>query len=236
MTCISENLFQLNQQITDAASRYHRDPNALTLLAVSKTQPVESLREAIEAGQRHFGENYIQEASQKIGALAHEDLVWHFIGPIQSNKTKYIAEAFQWVHSVDRIKIVERLQAQRSSHLPPLNVCIEVNIDNEETKSGVRASEIIPLAQKIVSSSNLKLRGLMVIPKASETFEEQCQPFRAVKVLVDRLNQLGFGLDTLSMGMTHDFEAAIKEGATILRIGTAIFGSRMNSPARDCAN
>ena len=226
MLNVAENLARLRDTMVQAASRYHRPADSVTLVAVSKMQPLVKIEEAIQAGQRHFGENYVQEAIPKITALKNKDLIWHFIGPIQSNKTKLIAEHFQWVHGIDRLKIAERLQAQRSPFLPPLNCCIEVNIDNEKTKSGVNEADMIPLAQKIIGMPCLKLRGFMVIPKVYDSFEDQCRVFERVKMLFDRLSQQGLGMDTLSMGMSHDFEAAIASGATMIRIGTAIFGER----------
>jgi len=223
---IADYLLSIRQRIAQFAERYYRSAEAVSLLAVSKTQPVDRIIEAFEAGQHDFGESYVQEAIDKIHALKFYPISWHFIGPIQSNKTKWIAELFQWVHSVDRLKIAERLQAQRSPFLPPVNVCIQVNIDEEETKSGVAPADVILLAQKIVGMPNLKLRGLMAIPAPKNTLEKRRESFRKVRVLFEQLNQKGFALDTLSMGMSDDFEAAIAEGATIIRLGTAIFGTR----------
>ena len=199
----------------------------MRLLAVSKTFPAAAVREAYLAGQTAFGENYLQEALDKMDALRDLPLEWHFIGPIQSNKTRAIAENFAWVHSVDRLKIAERLSAQRPPHLPPLNVCLQVNVSGEESKSGVAPEEVMELAQAVAPLPNLKLRGLMTIPSpATGEMEQQRMPFAEMRVLLDQLNLQGMALDTLSMGMSHDFPAAIMEGATIVRIGTAIFGSR----------
>lgn len=223
---ISGNIKTIQDKIRETAKRCQRDPDGITLIAVSKKQPIEKIKAAIQAGQKHFGESYVQEALPKITALTSPSLCWHFIGPIQSNKTQWIAENFQWVHSVDRIKIAERLDKQRSPFLPPLHVCIEINIDQEDTKSGITEANIVPLAQAIVGCPRLKLCGLMAIPKFYDTLEEQRGVFQRIKRIFDRLNQKGFALDTLSMGMSHDFQAAILEGATHVRIGTAIFGER----------
>ena len=223
---MTNRLLSIQQQIVQAAQRYGRRADSISLLAVSKTQLADRIVEAFNAGQRDFGESYMQEAIDKIHTLETYPICWHFIGPIQSNKTKWIAELFQWVHSIDRLKIAERLQAQRSPFLPPLNVCIQVNIDDEETKSGVSTTGVIPLAQNIVGMPNLKLRGLMAIPAPKNTFEEQRESFQKVRALFEQLNCQGFHLDTLSMGMSDDFEAAIAEGATIIRLGSAIFGKR----------
>jgi pyridoxal phosphate enzyme (YggS family) len=193
---------------------------------VSKTFPAEAVREAYLAGQTAFGENYLQEALDKIHALNDLPLEWHFIGPIQSNKTRPIAENFAWVHSVDRLKLAERLSAQRPAHLPDLNVCIQVNVSGEETKSGVAPEEVEQLAREIVRLPCLKLRGLMTIPSPEPDAERQRRPFTQMRDLLRQLNSRGMTLDTLSMGMSHDFPAAIREGATMVRIGTAIFGAR----------
>ncbi len=200
------------------------------LLAVSKTKPLWMIEALAEAGQQAFGENYVQEAVEKIAASQAQfpQLVWHYIGPIQSNKTKYLAQHFHWVHSIDRLKIARRLSEQRPAERPPLQVLIEVNISTETTKSGVMPEDVLPLAQEMVQLPNLQLRGLMCIPQKAETLEEQRQPFRAMKTLLSQLQTAlpEQSLDTLSMGMSADLEAAVLEGATMVRIGTDIFGAR----------
>jgi len=193
------------------------------LLAVSKTKPASDLREAYAAGLRDFGENYLQEALGKQAELSGLPLIWHFIGPIQSNKTRAIAENFAWVHSVDRLKIAQRLSEQRPADLPPLNICIQVNVSGEASKSGCTPEDLPALAQAISALPNLRLRGLMAIPEPTEDSDEQNAAFAAVRTLQDQLN---LPLDTLSMGMSHDLEAAIAQGATWVRIGTALFGAR----------
>lgn len=226
MTAILSNLQATRDAIAQAAISAHRNIAEVHLLAVSKTFPAEAVREAYRGGQAAFGENYLQEALEKIAALRDLPLEWHFIGPIQSNKTRAIAESFAWVHSVDRLKIAERLSAQRPSHLPPLNICLQVNVSGEESKSGVTPAEVAQLAQQVVHLPNLKLRGLMTIPSPATDREQQRAPFAQMQILLKQLNSQGMSLDTLSMGMTHDFPAAIMEGATIVRVGTAIFGTR----------
>ena len=202
-------------------------PGSVQLLAVSKTQPAEALRRAFHAGQRRFGESYVQEALTKLEQLGDCPLEWHFIGPLQSNKTKHIAAHFDWVHSIDRFKIAERLNDQRPPGLPPLNVCLQVNISGERTKSGVALAELADLAAAVHALDRLRLRGLMAIPAPCADFEAQRRPFRALREALEALNaQLGLTLDTLSMGMSDDLEAAVAEGATMVRIGTAIFGER----------
>lgn len=207
-----------------------REPQTVLLLAVSKTFGPDTVIEAAQAGQRAFGENYLQEALEKIVAVQamQPDLLleWHFIGPIQSNKTRPIAEHFDWVHSVDREKIAQRLSEQRPAHLPPLNVCLQVNISGEESKSGAAPEQVPELARKIAGLPRLKLRGLMAIPEPAAEAEKQRAPLRQLRQLFDALRAQGLALDTLSMGMSADLEAAIAEGATIVRIGTAIFGKR----------
>lgn len=212
--------------IREAEKEFARPPGAVQCLAVSKTHSHFAIRDAFEAGQRDFGENYLQEALEKQQALADLDIVWHFIGPIQSNKTQAIASHFDWVHSVDRLKIAERLSAQRPDHLPDLNLLIQVNIDAEDSKSGVLPDALLSLAQQIVSLPNLKLRGLMAIPKAQSDFDKARQTFLRVQQCQSALNDKGFALDTLSIGMSNDFRAAIAAGSTMVRIGTAIFGPR----------
>lgn len=209
-----------------AARAAGRRPDEAVLLAVSKTFPAEAVRAAYQAGQMRFGENYVQESLHKMEALRDLAIEWHFIGPIQSNKTRPIAEHFAWVHGVDRLKIAERLSAQRPPQLPPLQVCIEVNISGETSKDGAAPDQVAVLAQAIAALPNLKLRGLMAIPAPCDNAAEQRAAFARLRELYKRLNRQGLQLDTLSMGMSHDFPAAIAEGATIVRIGTAIFGQR----------
>jgi pyridoxal phosphate enzyme (YggS family) len=214
------------EAIARAARAAQRDVAEVRLLAVSKTFPADAVREAYRCGQSAFGENYLQEALEKIEVLRDLPIEWHFIGPIQSNKTRAIAENFDWVHSVDRLKVAERLSAQRPSHLPPLNVCLQVNVSGEESKSGAAPGEVVELAQKIVRLPRLKLRGLMAIPAPVGDASAQRAPFAQMRALLVQLNAVGMALDTLSMGMSDDYEAAIQEGATIVRIGSAIFGAR----------
>ena len=203
-----------------------RPAGAVALLAVSKTFPAQAVREAYAAGQRAFGENYVQEALDKIEALRDLALEWHFIGPIQSNKTRDIAENFAWVHGVDRLKIAQRLSEQRPANMPPLNICLQVNVSGEASKSGIAPQEVAVLAREVVKLPNLRLRGLMAIPAPADDAAEQRLPFAQMNALLHQLNAGGLHLDTLSMGMSHDYPAAIAEGATMVRIGTAIFGKR----------
>jgi pyridoxal phosphate enzyme (YggS family) len=226
MTPISANLQAVLARIDAAAHRFGRDPASISLLAVSKTWPADAVRDAAAAGQRAFGENYVQETVEKIDALGPLALEWHFIGPLQSNKTRPVAEHVDWVHSVERLKIAERLSQQRPTHLPPLNVCLQVNVSGEASKSGCAPEEAPALARQIAALPQLRLRGLMCIPEPSEDFEAQRQPFRQLREIYERLRNEGLALDTLSMGMSHDIEAAIAEGATMVRVGTAIFGDR----------
>lgn len=223
---VADNLNTVLQQIRDAESKANRPADSVQLLAVSKRHSAEKIIEAYQAGQHVFAENYLQEALYKIQQLQEYDIEWHFIGSIQSNKTRKIAENFAWVHSVSRFKIAERLSQQRPSDLADLNICIEVNIDAESSKSGVMPDELLPLAIQIAQLPHIKLRGLMVIPKFYETHEEQLAAFQRAANLLDDLNQHGLQLDTLSMGMSADFPAAIAAGSTMVRIGTAIFGAR----------
>ena len=225
MATLIENLKQLKLKIREAEAKAQRQPNSVRLLAVSKTRRIDEIRECVTAGQTAFGESYVQEALEKIAALADARLEWHFIGPIQANKTAQIAAHFDWVHSIDRSKIAQRLNDQRGDR-PPLNVCIQVNTSGETTKSGIPESELVALADTIRQLPQLRLRGLMTIPAPQMEPGKQRLPFRQLKACLDRLNQLGMGLDTLSMGMSDDMEAAIAEGATIVRIGTALFGPR----------
>ncbi len=229
MTTISANLQAVLARIGEAARRCGRQPEEISLLAVSKTWPGSYVQEAARAGQKAFGENYVQEGVDKVRETALPDLEWHFIGPLQSNKTRLVAEAFQWVHSVDRLKIAERLSQQRPAHLPPLQICLQVNISNEDSKSGVPEEDVASLAQQIAYLPRLKLRGLMTIPAPAPGFAQQRAPFRRLRELYEELNRNGFALDTLSMGMSNDIEAAIAEGSTLVRVGTAIFGERKGS-------
>lgn len=228
MAIIEKSLQAIRERITHAALNSGRMVASVRLLAVSKTWPSQALREAYAAGQAAFGESYLQEALEKVAALADLPLEWHFIGPIQSNKTRPIAENFAWVHSVDRLKIAERLAQARPETLPPLNICLQVNISGEDSKSGVAPEEAKILAHSIVGLPHLKLRGLMAIPRPTADIAEQRAQFRVLRKLFDQLNAEGLGLDTLSMGMSDDMEAAILEGATIVRVGSAIFGKREN--------
>jgi pyridoxal phosphate enzyme (YggS family) len=226
MTAILSNLQATREAVAEATIEAHRKVSAVHLLAVSKTFPAVAVREAYQGGQCAFGENYLQEALDKMALLNDLPLEWHFIGPIQSNKTRAIAEHFAWVHGVDRLKVAQRLSEQRLVNLPPLNICIQVNVSGEESKSGVAIDEVAPLAQEILRLPCLKLRGLMSIPAPASGEAEQRAAFSKMRLLFEQLNEQGMSLDTLSMGMSHDFPAAIKEGATIVRIGTAIFGDR----------
>lgn len=223
MSTIADNILQVSSRIQAAAKAAHRDENSIHLLAVSKTKPAQALREAYAAGLRDFGENYLQEALGKQLELADLPLIWHFIGPIQSNKTRAIAEHFDWVHSVDRLKIAQRLSEQRPAELPPLNICIQVNVSGEASKSGCTPVDLPALAEAISALPRLKLRGLMAIPEPTEERAEQDAAFAAVQTLQA---SLALPLDTLSMGMSHDLESAIAQGATWVRIGTALFGAR----------
>jgi hypothetical protein len=226
MTAILSNLQAIRHAVTQAALAAKRDAASVTLLAVSKTFPAEAVREAFAAGQRAFGENYVQEAFDKIAALRDLPLEWHFIGPIQSNKTRVIAENFAWVHGVERLKIAQRLSEQRPADLPPLNICLQVNVSGEESKSGVAPREVSALAREVSALPRLKLRGLMAIPAPADEVDAQRRPFAQLRELSQEIAAQGIALDTLSMGMSHDFAAAIQEGATIVRVGTAIFGTR----------
>ncbi len=213
-------------RIRAAEQRYHRPPGSVQLLAVSKTQPVTAIAALAAAGQSAFGENYAQEALDKIAALATLGLEWHFIGPLQANKTRAVAERFAWIHSVDRLKIAERLSVQRPIELPPLNICLQVNIDQEPAKHGLAPGEVATVAQAVTDLPRLRLRGLMAIPAPIADFAAQRRPLARLRELQESLNSAGLALDTLSMGMSDDLEAAIAEGATWVRIGTALFGPR----------
>ena len=223
MSTIADNILEVSSRIHAAALAANRDDNSVQLLAVSKTKPAQDLREAYAAGLRDFGENYLQEALSKQLELADLPLIWHFIGPIQSNKTRAIAEHFAWVHSVDRLKIAQRLSEQRPADLPPLNICIQVNVSGEASKSGCTPADLPALANAISELPRIKLRGLMAIPEPTEDRAAQDAAFAAVQSLQASLN---LPLDTLSMGMSHDLESAIAQGATWVRIGTALFGAR----------
>lgn len=225
---IAENLQQIQQNIINFCQLYGRNPEEVRLLAVSKTKPVEDIRAAYASGQRLFGENYLQEALQKSEKLKDLCIEWHFIGAIQSNKTRDIAENFSWVHSVDRLKIAQRLSAQRPAELKPLNICLEVNISEEQSKSGFNLSELDAVVDEVSILPRLALRGLMSIPAKAESLEQQRAIFRKMKQALHSLQQKHPQLNTLSMGMSNDMQAAIAEGSTIVRIGTAIFGARNN--------
>jgi pyridoxal phosphate enzyme (YggS family) len=228
MASIESKLQQVRHRISQACALAQRDVQSVTLLAVSKTFAADAVREAHAAGQRAFGENYVQEALAKVEALAdlRPQLEWHLIGPLQSNKTREVAAGFDWVHTIDRLKIAERLSAQRPSALPPLSVCLQVNVSGEASKSGVAPTEVPALAHAVAALPRLQLRGLMSIPEPVEGFEAQRAPHRQLRELFDALRSAGLALDTLSIGMSADLEAAIAEGATIVRIGSAIFGER----------
>lgn len=234
---IDDQLAKVTARIHQAATAAGRNPQTVQLIAVSKTQAAQALAEAYAWGQRAFGENYLQEALAKqiqLAALTGIDwraLEWHFIGPIQSNKTRPIAEHFSWVHSVDRLKIAQRLSEQRPPELPPLNICVQVNIDDETTKSGVSLAELPPLVAAVSQLPRLRLRGLMAIPAATNNPAQQRAAFATLRSALEALNTQGYGLDCLSMGMSGDMEAAIAEGATFVRVGTDIFGSRPKASA-----
>ncbi len=222
----AERLQQLHERIRRAALAAGRDPATIGLVAVSKTHPPAALAALAAAGQRRFGENYLQEALEKIEALADSALEWHFIGPVQSNKTRAIAGRFHWLHSLDRLRIARRLSEQRPAWLPPLQVCLQVNISGEATKSGVPPEALPELARQVASLPRLRLRGLMALPAPESDPQRQRAPFARLRGALESLNRQGFDLDTLSMGTSADLEAAIAEGATLVRIGTALFGPR----------
>jgi hypothetical protein len=223
---VTENLALIKDLLATAAIEAGRDPNTVKLLAVSKKQPLERLLAAAAVGQRDFGENTVQEGLDKIRATAEARLTWHFIGHLQSNKTRVVAENFDWVHTIDKPKLAKRLSDQRPSELAPLNVCIQVNIDDEASKSGVSVDRLADLAAACAALPGIRLRGLMCLPAIREGFAAQREPFARLRELYDELRQDGLPLDTLSMGMSGDYRAAIVEGATIVRIGTALFGER----------
>ncbi len=228
MTTVIGNLQAVHSRISAACHAAGRRVDSVTLLAVSKTFPADAVREAFAAGCRQFGENYVQEALDKISTLAdlRAQITWHLIGPLQSNKTRPVAEAFDWVHSVDRLKIAQRLSEQRPASLPPLQVCLQVNISGETSKSGLLPAEVPDVAQAVAALPRLRLRGLMAIPEPAADLAAQRAPHRALHALLHTLNDQGLALDTLSMGMSADLDAAVAEGATLVRVGTAIFGGR----------
>jgi hypothetical protein len=226
MQGVSERLQVVRDRLRAAEGRFGRPAGSVALLAVTKTRPPADVREAFAAGQRAFGESYVSEALEKMAALGDLPLEWHFIGPVQSNKTRPIAEHFAWVHSVDREKIARRLSDQRPAGLPPLQVCLEVNVSGEATKAGVAPTELEPLARQVAGLPGLRLRGLMAVPAPEEDFDRQRVGFRRLRGLFEDLRARGLDLDTLSMGMTADLEAAVAEGSTLVRVGTAIFGPR----------
>ena len=227
MTQISDNLQIIGAKLKKYSLQYNRTENSVKLLAVSKKHESIKIREAYEVGQRAFGENYVQELWDKYQELSDLDIEWHFIGPLQSNKTRKIAEIADWVHTIDRLKIAQRLNDQRPDTLAPLSVCIQLNISGEQSKSGITENEVLDVAKEIIKLPHLKLRGLMVIPAPENNFDKQLEVFAKVSAIKESLNlELGIELDTLSMGMSNDIEAAIAGGSTMVRIGTAIFGER----------
>jgi hypothetical protein len=228
MATIASKIQEVSGRIARACDAAGRPVASVTLLAVSKTFGADAVREALAAGQARFGENYVQEALDKMAALAdaRARLEWHLIGPLQSNKTRAVAESFDWVHSIDRLKIAQRLSAQRPASLPPLQVCLQVNIGGEASKSGLAPAEVEAVARSVSALPRLRLRGLMAIPEPAGDLAAQRRPHRALRELLERLQAAGLTLDTLSMGMTADLEAAVLEGATLVRVGTAIFGGR----------
>lgn len=219
---IEHNIAKVRQRLRAAQEKYHRNANSVQLMAVSKTRSADMIRQAVSAGITEIGENYLQEALDKIAVLGDLGINWHFIGPIQANKTRAIAEHFSWVHSVDRLKIASRISRQRPEHLPPINICLQVNISNEKSKSGVSLEQLGPLAVQIRQLPNIRLRGLMAIPQASDNEVEQRAAFAKLAQAAKQIT----GCDTLSMGMSADLEAAVAEGSTIVRVGTDIFGPR----------
>ncbi len=226
MSTIQTRLLAVRARIDAACQAANRNPQAVTLLAVSKTFGPDAVREAYAAGQTVFGENYIQEAVEKIAALRDLPLQWHCIGPIQSNKTRLVAEHFDWVHTIDRLKIAQRLSEQRPAHLPPLQLCLQVNVDGGDNKSGVPPQEALALAKQVAALPNVRLRGVMSIPEPAPDFIAALASLTAVRAVFDALNAEGLGLDTLSIGMSADLEAAIHAGSTMVRVGSAIFGGR----------
>lgn len=223
---ITDKLAKIHNDISLAERRFHRAEGSVCLLAVSKTRSVDEIMAAVNEGQRHFGENYCQEAIEKIETIDRPDLIWHFIGPVQSNKTRQIASHFDWVHTVDRIKIAHRLNEARPEHLLPLNICIQVNVSGEDSKSGIAIETVADFIEELEQFKRLTVRGLMSLPAPSNNFDEQRKPFSILNNTLQTLRQSRPELDTLSLGTTQDMEAAIAEGATIVRIGTALFGPR----------
>lgn len=223
---IQRRLEDLQSSISECELKANRAPGSVSLLAVSKTKPVELIQAAYAAGQRRFGENYAQELESKAQALAELKIEWHFIGPLQSNKTKLVASYADWVHSIDRFKLAQRLSDQRPANLPPVQLCLQVNIDNEPSKAGASIEKLPELAQAMMKLPNVQLRGLMCIPKPHQDPIEQREPFARLREALEQLNKQGLELDTLSMGMSGDYAEAITQGATIIRVGTAIFGAR----------
>ncbi|NOZ36891.1 MAG: YggS family pyridoxal phosphate-dependent enzyme [Gammaproteobacteria bacterium] len=228
MNTIAQRLAQIRARITQAEQRYQRPPGSVKLLAVSKTRPLTDLQALNECGQHAFAENYLQDALPKIAAL-NDKISWHFIGPLQSNKTRPVAEHFHWLHTLERLKIARRLNDQRPADLPPLNVCIQVNISADPDKSGLMPEAAETFAHELAALPRLRLRGLMTLPRQQSELALQRQPFRELHALYNQLCQHGFELDTLSMGMSRDLEAAIAEGSTLVRIGTGLFGPRKSS-------
>jgi pyridoxal phosphate enzyme (YggS family) len=231
MSAINTRIEAVNQQIQHAIKKYHRDANSVSLLAVSKTRPAEEIALAVTAGQHRFGESYIQEALIKIDQLKELQIEWHFIGRIQGNKTRSIAENFDWVHSIDSVKQIRRLNEQRPEGLPPLNICLQIKIDDEESKAGLSPEQAKCIIDEMAHYPRLLLRGFMTLPAPAENLDEQRQPFKKLRLLRDQLATKSIPLETLSMGMSDDLEAAIAEGSTLVRIGTAIFGPR-NYPTK----
>jgi len=223
---ITTKLTLIHNEISIAETRFHRAEGSVCLLVVSKTRSVDEIMIAIEVGQRHFGENYCQEAIEKIEAIDHPDLIWHFIGPVQSNKTRQIARYFDWVHTVDRIKIASRLDEMRADYTAPLNICVQVNINGEDSKAGISIGEVADFIKELEQFKRLKVRGLMSLPAPTNDFDEQRNTFSILNGKLQDLRRSRSDLDTLSMGTSQDMEAAIAEGATIVRLGTAIFGPR----------
>ena len=230
MNTVQDNLLNIKNEIAEIAKKCERDPNTIQLIAVSKTKPVEQVIEAINAGQLAFGENYVQEGVEKIQYfeknMPNNDLIWHFIGPLQSNKSKLVAEHFDWIHTIDRLKIAQRLNDQRPKDMAKLNVLIQVNISQEASKSGVKPEEVADLVKQIVTLPNLNLRGLMAIPEIENDYDKQLNVFTKMQQLLQSLQKDYPFMDTLSMGMSGDMQAAIVAGSTMVRIGTAIFGAR----------
>ncbi len=230
MNDICDNIHSIQDSIETTARRFNRPPENIKLLAVSKTWPAEVVRTAWSCGQRCFGENYVNELIDKAKKLEELDIEWHFIGHLQSNKSRAVAETADWVHSVDRLSIAKRLSAQRDPHRPPLQVCVQINVSEEASKSGIKPSEALSLLHQVRDLPNLKLRGLMAIPAKTTQFTGQRAAFARLRELFEQANRQGLQLDTLSMGMSNDFAAAIAEGATLVRVGTAIFGERVAAP------